>query len=87
MQRCPICRARLRGESLCPRCGTDLSLPVEIEQRAQRLEQEAVRRLAAGQLQGAESRLVEALGLCATPLGRLLLRFVRDHRRSHPRIP
>jgi hypothetical protein len=80
MQRCPICRARLRGESLCPRCGSDLSLPVRTEQRAQRLEQDAVRRLAAGEPERAESLLVEALSLRATPLGRVLLRFLRDHR-------
>ena len=80
MERCPICRARLNGKSLCPRCGADLSLPQEIEQRVQELEINAVMRIAAGQRERAARVLGEALRLKSTPLARVLQRFVRDTR-------
>jgi hypothetical protein len=80
MQRCPICRARLNGQSLCPRCGSDLSLPLKIQQRVQRLERDAVKRIAADEPARAEALLVEALRLQPTALARVLLGFVREQR-------
>jgi hypothetical protein len=79
MERCPICRARLNGQWLCPRCGSDLSLPLKIEQRVQLLEKNAVIRVAAGEMEQAEQVLDEALRLKPTPLVRVLLRFVREN--------
>ncbi len=79
MERCPICRARLKGEWLCPRCGTDLSLPLKIEQQVQLLEQNAVLRVAKGEMEQAEQDLYKALRLKSTPLAQVLLRFVREN--------
>jgi len=79
MERCPICRARLNGKWLCPRCGSDLSLLLKIEQRVQLLEQNAVMRVAKGEMEQAERVLDKALGLKPTPLARLLLRFVLEN--------
>jgi tRNA(Ile2) C34 agmatinyltransferase TiaS len=79
MERCPICRARLKGEWRCPRCGADLSLPLKIEQRAQSLEQDAVMRLAKGEMEQAHQVLNKALRLKPSPLIRVLLRFVHEN--------
>ena len=80
MERCPICRARLRGESLCPRCGSDLSLPLRITQQVQRLERNAVMQMAAGEMEQAENLLGEALKSKPTLFGRVLLKFMRAQR-------
>ncbi len=80
MERCPICRARLHGQWLCPRCGSDLSLPMKIEQRVRFLEKDAVLRIAGGEMEQAEQVLNEAFVLQSTPLVRVLLRFVRENR-------
>lgn len=82
MERCPICRARLHAQSPCPRCGSDLSLPLQIAHRARLLEQDAVARLAAGEMDRVEAALLEASSLQSTPLARVLLGFVREHRKS-----
>ncbi len=79
MERCPICRARLKGEWLCPRCGSDLSLPLKIEQRVRLLEQDAVMRVAKGEMEQAEQVLDKALRMKPNPLLRALLRFVREN--------
>jgi len=79
MERCPNCRARLKDAWRCPRCGTDLSLPLKIERRVRSLEKKAVIRLVSGDLAQAERVLDEALGLKPSPLARALLRFVREN--------
>jgi len=79
MERCPVCRARLKGEWLCLRCGSDLSLPLKIEQRVRLLEQHAVMRIAEGEMDQAEQILDKALRLKASLLGQMLLRFVREN--------
>ena len=79
MERCPICRARLKGEWLCPRCGSDLSLPLKIEQRVRLLEQDAVTRVAKGEMEQAEQVMDKALRMKSTPLLRALLGFVREN--------
>lgn len=78
MERCPVCRARLRDEVVCPRCGTDLRLSLATERQAQTLEQSAVDWFARGDLRRAEQVLEDALRLRSTPLARLLLGFIRE---------
>jgi len=78
MERCPNCRARLQDAWRCPRCGTDLSLPLKIEQRVRSLEKKAVTQLASGDLSQAERALHKALRLKSSPLARALLRFVHS---------
>lgn len=80
MERCPNCRARLKGACCCPRCGTDLSLPLKIEQRVHSLEQMAVLQLANGEMEQAEQTLDKALRLKPSPLARVLLGFVQENR-------
>ncbi|MEA2078537.1 MAG: hypothetical protein U9P00_01530 [Pseudomonadota bacterium] len=82
MERCPICRARLRGERHCRRCGAELSRLLKIEERSQALQRYAVVCLARGEPEQAEQVLLEALGLKQDDLARMLLGFVRQIRES-----
>ncbi|MEA2078554.1 MAG: hypothetical protein U9P00_01620 [Pseudomonadota bacterium] len=79
MERCPICRARLRGERHCRRCGADLSRLLEIGERSHALQRCAVACIARGEPDRAEQILLEALGLEQDVLARTLLGFVREH--------
>jgi predicted amidophosphoribosyltransferase len=68
MERCPVCRARLKEEAACPRCGADLSALLAIEAEATAWEREAVTLLAAGAWIEARRAAELALALRHSPL-------------------
>lgn len=68
MERCPVCRARCKGEAVCYRCGADLSALLAIEAEAAQWEREAVNLLAAGQWIEARQAADRALTLQYSPL-------------------
>jgi hypothetical protein len=68
MERCPICRARFKEESVCYRCGADLSRLLAIEAEAAELEQQAVTLLGVGQWLEARQVAEQALALQQSPL-------------------
>ena len=75
MERCPACRARLKGVAICGRCGCDLTIPMHIESKAKLLEQKAVAALSRGELAEARADLERARQLQASPMQQVLLRF------------
>ncbi len=83
MENCPLCRARLRGASLCPRCGADLQPPQQAERAARRHEQEALRALLADHLDIANRALQQAIALKQHPEQRHLAALIR-YSRHHP---
>lgn len=76
MERCPVCRSRLRGANLCGRCGTDLALPLAIAAKAEHALARAVRCIADGEVDAARVHVREAQSLQRTPLARALWGFV-----------
>lgn len=78
MEQCPHCRARYRGGTECYRCGMDLSLLLQIEERAQAWERIAVKRLASGDLAQAEVAVARALALQRRPLAVALQGFIQQ---------
>ena len=68
MERCPICRARFKGEAVCYRCGADLSSLLAIEAEAAAWERETVALLAAGDWIAARRAADQALALQHSPL-------------------
>ncbi len=76
LSRCPICRARLLENPICPRCGSDLSLPLQIALDAKHLERVAVAHLLSGEWALAKSRLVAVQRLHGSEISRQLLAFV-----------
>ncbi len=47
--KCPVCQARFRGVSICPRCGADLGRLMRLAAEAWRLREAARTALAAGE--------------------------------------
>ncbi|QBQ54767.1 hypothetical protein [Nitrosococcus wardiae] len=78
MERCPNCGARYKGGRECHRCGMELSRLLHIESQAKRWEQVAVKRLAAGDREGAEVAVARSLALQRRPLALVLRAFVRQ---------
>ena len=68
MERCPVCRARFKGEAVCYRCGADLSALLAIEAEAAAWEREAVSLLASGEWIAARRAADQALALQYSPL-------------------
>ena len=68
MERCPVCRARFKGEAVCYRCGADLNVLLAIEAEAAQWEREAVSLLASGDWIAARRAAGQALALQYSPL-------------------
>lgn len=76
MERCPECRARLKGRSICGRCEADLSLLRTIEDAAAILARRAVQAFAAGDVSVAAQQAKVARELHATPFHLALAGFI-----------
>jgi len=76
MERCPLCKARLRAKNICNRCEADLSLLQAIESEAEQLAARAVRNMLAGEMEAASSQASVACDLHATPFHRALSGFI-----------
>ncbi len=76
MERCPVCRARFRGESRCRRCHADLETIERISSQADRLTACAVQAASRGAFEQAHSLALRATALRSTPFGRCVAGFV-----------
>ncbi len=76
MERCPICKARLKEDWICPRCGTDLTSPQRVALAAEWWQQQAITLLTKGQLIAANQAVEQALSLKYTPLAQALHGFL-----------
>lgn len=70
---CPVCKARFRGQSQCPRCGTDLSQLMQLLAHAHHLRSRARRALYEARYHQAHDLAAEAERLHHTPHGRKIL--------------
>lgn len=77
MERCPQCRARLKGRTICPRCETELSLLYAIESAADICSRLAVKQLSAGDVEAAAKQAAVAKDLHATDFHRSLAGFLQ----------
>lgn len=82
MERCPTCQARLRDESVCLRCRTDLSRPRAAKVRARLRLRAAVAHLTEGHDTLANRALDESVHLKREPLAIWLRKFLSDGKRS-----
>ena len=82
MERCPTCQARLRDESVCSRCRTDLRRPRAAKARARLRLREAVTHLTEGHDALAHRALDESIHLKREPLAIWLRKFLSDGDRS-----
>ncbi len=78
MERCPVCRARFKGETTCYRCGADLTVLLHIETLAHQRQRIAFQQLMQGDFQGAEWAARAALQWQQEPLTQALLGFIQQ---------
>lgn len=77
MERCPLCKARLRDKTICNRCEADLGLLQTIEFQAERLALRAVNKLLAGEMASARRQADAACNLHTTPFHHALTGFIK----------
>ncbi len=77
MERCPLCRARLKGRAVCGRCEADLSTLQTIA-TADILARRAVKALVEGDASAAANQAAAARDLEATPFHRALAGFLNS---------
>ncbi len=76
MERCPLCKARLRAKNTCNRCQTDLSLLQAIESEAEQQAVRAIHNLLSKNHDTANSLAAAACDLHATTFHRALSGFI-----------
>jgi hypothetical protein len=87
MERCPVCKAKLKDDPVCYRCGADLSTLLGIEKQAARLEQRVVALYGAGALGEARWVAEQALALKRSPLLCRLVEFLTRETLNPSRSP
>ncbi len=80
MQRCPTCRARVRSEPRCNRCGTDFTRLLAIEARAEMHLSRAIGFWLESDEERALQELECTLHLKQDALARLLQDYLIEHR-------
>jgi len=78
MERCPICKARLKEDTTCPRCGADISSTLNIEQESEILLNNALKQLETGNISAAKQAVEQSIKLKAEPLGLALRGFMNS---------
>ncbi|MCB1826371.1 MAG: hypothetical protein KDJ54_18060 [Candidatus Competibacteraceae bacterium] len=78
MERCPVCRARLKDEPVCHRCGADSSVLLAIEAEVAVLERQAVALLGTGKWIEAHRTAERILALQSSPLAAAVLDLSRQ---------
>jgi hypothetical protein len=76
MEQCPTCRARLKEASVCPRCGTEVSLLLELLVQAELWQKQAMLSLYQGDLPAAHSAILYALNLRQEPFTLMIQNFI-----------
>lgn len=74
---CPVCKARLRGQRYCSRCGADLSRIMRVVARAHQLREQAGQALCEGRYHVACALADEAQNLHYTIRGRRIALVAR----------
>lgn len=78
MERCPLCRARLEPDPVCPRCGADHRSAQAAEAQAKRCLLDALAARTVGDLGTAQAYARQALALHRTPLNEIVARWLNE---------
>ena len=78
MERCPVCRSRLRGLTVCRRCGSDLAPLLSISAKAEEALRNALRYTERDELDQARRAAQQARSLRLTPLTKVLPEFLES---------
>jgi hypothetical protein len=83
MERCPICKARIKENTTCNRCGTDLSRLLTIESQAAYLCNQAIKLLATNQVNQAQIAVEQSLQLKNTQIALTLYGFIKKNGKNN----
>jgi hypothetical protein len=83
MERCPLCRALLKGADTCRRCKAELSTVRRVEGESQALTSAAMHQLAWGDIAASRRLLRRAMDLHAAPEVEALWELVAGGARDH----
>lgn len=78
MERCPQCRARLKGRTICNRCDVDLRLVLATKAKAEVMARLAVQSLGSGDMVVATEQVEVARKLHATLFHQALGGFIKN---------
>lgn len=78
LERCPICRARLKQQDTCRRCGADLSRLLVLSQEAYACYINSINLLSQGHVKAAHRAAQRSMQLKAEPLYKVWLSFIED---------
>ncbi len=79
MERCPVCKARLKADTaICPRCSSELSMLLSIENQAKNFFYQALARFESDDLSGARRAVEQSLELKREPLTLALQGFIAN---------
>ncbi len=78
MERCPICKACIKDNSICNRCGTDLSRLLTIESQAAYLCNQAIKLLINNKIDQAQIAVKQSLQLKHTQIAFVLQNFIQN---------
>ncbi len=79
MERCPICKARLKTDNmLCPRCQTNLAIPMQVELQVQHLYVQSIIQFSEGHLEMAKKMVTEAVRLKRDKFSLALFGFIHS---------
>ena len=76
MERCPLCNARFKGDSTCPRCRADLAPLLALESQSDVLCRQAVKAIGVGNQARAKKLAMQAVSCQATPFALALAGFL-----------
>lgn len=76
MKRCPVCRAKNKGESVCRRCRSDLTNIITVENQAEFAMTMAVRYLQEGNLRQSQRFCTYSCRLKRTEFGEMFSGFL-----------
>ena len=78
MRRCPVCRARNKGEAVCRRCLSDLTDILTVEVQADFAMTQAFQNLQDGNIAQAQKQCAHACRMKRTEFGEIFSAFLDD---------
>ncbi|NOQ46019.1 MAG: hypothetical protein GQ559_05020 [Desulfobulbaceae bacterium] len=78
MERCPVCRARVKGKYACRRCKSDLGDLHALENQADYMMTRAMQHLRAGNIKQASRFCIHSGNLKRTEFSEIFHRFLKE---------
>ena len=78
MNKCPVCRAKFKGQAVCRRCRSDLSALIILEKQAETMIVHACKYLRQGDIEQARRFCTHSANLSRTEFSRVFSEFLAN---------